>query len=77
MTYEELIAKIAERPKMQDNEYYTLLLDHAEVIFLETSARKKAEIAKELGFSYSQVFSVAYKFILASALKARPVSGQA
>ena len=62
MSYDELVSLIAERPKLPEEEYYSLLLDNADVITQQLITKTKANIASDLGMS-AQVFSTALRFL--------------
>ena len=63
-TYNELIAQTDERPKMQANCYWGMLVDNANLIFREVNDTSKAQVAKDLNLT-PQEFTVVFKIVSA------------
>jgi len=66
MTYQELIAKIAERPKIEpESKYWNMLLDHANIILLESAKITRAQLAIDLNIKNPNVLSHTLKILVA------------
>jgi len=66
MSYEELVAKIAERPKMEpESKYWNMLLDHSDIILLESFNRTRKQLSEDLNIKNPNVLSHTIKILVA------------